>query len=124
MGFTAGQPGLQGIAALRSNLQRIVQLARDANVPLYLMTYPTRQNPYLTATMLITEVAGETGTPLIDLTAVFARICPRRDCPETVFPDGHPKAPGYRIVAETIAERLAAGAPGGRPAARAGLPAR
>ena len=71
------------------------------------MTYPSKQNPYITASMVIQEVAKETGTPLIDLLEVFAKVCPKTDCPDTVFPDGHPKAPGYRIVAETIADRLA-----------------
>jgi lysophospholipase L1-like esterase len=109
MGYTAGESADIGedIAGLRRNLRRIIRLARDAKRPLYLMNYPTKQNPYLTASMVIGDVAVETGTPLIDLTAEFARICPKRDCPETVFQDGHPKAAGYRIVAETIAERLA-----------------
>ena len=108
MGYTAGSSSLpEDLAALRRNLTRIAQLARDANRPLYLMTYPTKQNPYLTASMVIEEVAEQTGTPLIDLTRKFAEICPQRDCPETVFPDGHPKPAGYRIVAEAIAEQLA-----------------
>lgn len=108
MGYTAGASDLRkSLADLKRNLRRLVELARDGGRPLYLMTYPTKQNPFLTASMVIKAVAEETGTPLIDLTAVFARICPKRDCPETVFEDGHPKAPGYRIVAETIVERLA-----------------
>ena len=110
MGYTAGASDLQrSLAGLKRNLRRLVELARDGDRTLYLMTYPTKQNPFLTASMVIKAVAEETGTPLIDLTAVFARICPERDCPETVFEDGHPKAPGYRIVAETIVERLAPG---------------
>jgi lysophospholipase L1-like esterase len=108
MSFAAGQSGDRGgLTGLRRNLRRIVQLARDGNRSLYLMTYPSKQNPYITASMVIQAVAEETGTPLIDLLRVFAEVCPKTDCPEMVFPDGHPKAPGYRIVAETIAERLA-----------------
>jgi lysophospholipase L1-like esterase len=108
MGYTAGASDLKGsLASLEENLRRLVELAREGGRPLYLMTYPTRQNPFLTASMVIKAVAEQTGTPLIDLTAVFARICPQRECPETVFEDGHPKAPGYRIVAETIVERMA-----------------
>jgi len=112
MGFAAVQSGQQAdiaglVASLSSNLRRLIQLARDANRPLYLMTYPTQQNPYLTASMVIAAVAEETGTPLIDLLAVFARNCPKQDCPEIAFQDGHPRAPGHRIVAETILERLA-----------------
>jgi lysophospholipase L1-like esterase len=108
MGFAAGQSSEGGgLTGLRRNLRRIVRLARDQDRSLYLMTYPSQQNPYITASMVTQEVAKETGTPLIDLLEVFAKVCPKTDCPDTVFPDGHPKAAGYRIVAETIAERLA-----------------
>jgi lysophospholipase L1-like esterase len=108
MGFAAGQSSRGGgLGGLKRNLERIVQLARDRNRTLYLMTYPSKQNPYITASMVIQEVAKETGTPLIDLLEVFAKVCPKTDCPDTVFPDGHPKPPGYRIVAEMIADRLA-----------------
>jgi lysophospholipase L1-like esterase len=108
MGFEAGQSSRSGgLGGLRRNLERIVQLARDRNRTLYLMTYPSKQNPYITASMVIQQVARETGTPLIDLLEVFAKVCPKTDCPDTVFPDGHPKPAGYRIVAEAIAEQLA-----------------
>jgi lysophospholipase L1-like esterase len=107
MGFAAAPSGGQGdVAGLTRNLVRLVDLARDAKRPLYLMTYPTSQNPYLTATMVISAVAEQTGAPLIDLTTVFARLCPKSDCPDTLFRDGHPRPAGYRIVAETIKRRL------------------
>ena len=107
MGFVHAEQGLQGDSVgLRDDLLRLVGLARDAKSPLYLMTYPTDRSFYDLANEVIRNVAKETGTPLIDLTAVFAPICPNPDCPDTLFPDGHPKAPGYRIVAETILERL------------------
>jgi lysophospholipase L1-like esterase len=108
MPFTVWRSGERGsLEALSRNLRRIIQLARDGNRSVYLMTYPSKQNPYLTASMVIEQVAQKTGTPLIDLLRVFAKVCPKTDCPDTVFPDGHPKAPGYRIVAEAIADRLA-----------------
>ena len=44
---------------------------------------------------------------MIDLTSVFRPLCPEQDCPKYLFPDQHPNANGYRIVAETIVERLA-----------------
>lgn len=108
MGFAAASPVLEsGGAGLKSNLERLVGMAREAGTSLYLMTYPSQRSYYHDANQVITAFANQTGTPLIDLTAVFAPICPQNDCPETLFPDGHPTAPGYRIVAETIRERLA-----------------
>jgi hypothetical protein len=107
MGFAAAQAGLEGdLAGLRSNLLRLVQLARDAKRPLYLMTYPSQLNPYLTASVVIAAVAEETGTPLIKLASAIAQECPEQACPDILFPDGHPKPSGYRIVAETILQRL------------------
>jgi lysophospholipase L1-like esterase len=108
MGFAAAQAGFEGdLAGLRSNLLRLVELARDAKRPLYLMTYPSQLNPYLTANVMIAAVAEETGTPLIKLASVIARECPEQACPDVLFPDGHPREKGYRLVAEAILERLA-----------------
>jgi len=108
MGFAAAGPGFEGDGAgLRENLERIARLARDAGSSLYLMTYPSQRNYYVFANQAITAFAAETGTPLIDLGAVFAPSCPQNACPEKLFPDGHPNASGYRIVAETILARLA-----------------
>ena len=57
------------------------------------MTYPTKQNPFLTASMVIKAVAEETGTPLIDLTAVFARICPSGIAPRPCSRTGTRRRP-------------------------------
>jgi hypothetical protein len=107
MGYGYAQPGHQGTAAgLRNDLTQIVGLARDADTSLYLVTYPTGQGFYHLANLAITAVATESDTPLIDLTAVFAQICPNPECPDALYPSGHPKASGYRIVAEAILRRL------------------
>jgi hypothetical protein len=58
MGFAAAGPGLGGDeAGLRENLSRIVGIARDAGVRLYLMTYPAQRNFYSLANPVITDVA-------------------------------------------------------------------
>jgi len=107
MGFKTAYFGLQGDAgALKENLHRLADQARAAGSPFYLMTYPARHDLYGLANSAIAAAARETGTPLIDLTEVFEPICPERACPEALFPDGHPLARGYRIVAETITKRL------------------
>jgi lysophospholipase L1-like esterase len=110
MGYAVAPQGLEGdVAGMAANLLRVVRQARDAGTSLYLMTYPSRQYYYYLANNVIRGLARETGTPLINLTAIFLPICPQNDCPEKMFPDGHPNASGYRLVAETIVERLARG---------------
>jgi lysophospholipase L1-like esterase len=108
MGFAAARPGLEGDSAgLRRNLLRLVELARDAGSSLYLMTYPSQRTFYTLANHEIGSVAIQTGTPLIDLSKTFEPLCPEVECPAVLLPDGHPNAPGYRIIAETILTRLA-----------------
>ena len=110
MSFVKAEPGFWGDAeALKDNLHRLVELARAAETTLYLMTYPTNKSFHVTANQAISAAAFATDTPLIDLAAIFAPICPTQDCPEMLYPDGHLKAPGYAIVAETILERLDGG---------------
>jgi len=112
MGFVKADKGLWGdSAALKENLNRLIEESRAAGTKLYLMTYASKKNFYIPASKAISEVALETGTPLIDLAAIFEPICPNDDCPDTLFPDGHPKASGYAIVAEAIIERIAGSTP-------------
>lgn len=108
MGFVKADPGLQGDGiSLKANLVRIVARAKDSRARFYLMTYPASNDFYPWANDIIREVARETGAPLIDLNTIFESLCPENECPEKLFPDGHPNASGYRVVAETIAARLA-----------------
>jgi len=112
MGFVKADEGLWGDSAgLNENLHRLIEEARAAGTPLYLMTYASKKNFYTTASETLTDVALETGTPLIDLAAIFEPLCPNDDCPDVLFPDGHPNASGYRIVAEAIMKQLAGSTP-------------
>ena len=93
-------------AGLRANLAKIAAMARDAGSALYLMTYPSKRNFYGQVNPVIADFARESATPLIDLNAVFAPICPENRCPEKLLADGHPNQSGYRLVAETILAQL------------------
>lgn len=106
-GFVTAAPGLQGDSvALEENLRRLIEQARAAETPIYLMSYPSRRKFYTSASQAIVTVAHQTGAPLIDLTAIFEALCPTVDCPDMLYQDGHPKASGYRIVAEAIMKQL------------------
>jgi lysophospholipase L1-like esterase len=43
----------------------------------------------------------------LDLRALFAERCPDPECRELLFPDEHPNAAGYRIVASEVSRKLA-----------------
>ncbi len=91
---------------LTRNLRTIARQTRDLGIPLYFMTYPARWNFYVLANPIIRSVALETETPLIDLTRPFISLCQQKECPSYFFTDQHPTAEGYRVVAETIVEKL------------------
>ena len=53
------------------------------------------------------EGIEQLGTPLINLTEVFAPICPELECPTYLLPDNHhPNSRGYRLIAETVTRHL------------------
>jgi lysophospholipase L1-like esterase len=107
MSFVRAEPGLWGDAqGLRQNLRLLVEQARAAGTDVYLMSYPAQRNFYIPANQAIASVAFETQVPLIELAAAFQPSCPTSDCPEMLYPDGHPKASGYTIAAEEIIKRL------------------
>lgn len=94
--------------SLSENLLALVEQAATARVKLVLMTYPGRFEFYQAANELTREVAVESGTPLVDLETVFTSLCPEKQCPEWLYPDGHPNSKGYGVVAESIMKQLAA----------------
>ena len=108
MGFVQAKEGLWGDAqGLERNLTTLSEQGEAFGVPLYFMTYPGRWSLYRSTNPIIVKVGEATGTPVIDLTRVFRTLCPERNCPRYLFPDQHPNANGYRIVAETVVARLA-----------------
>jgi lysophospholipase L1-like esterase len=108
MGFVQAKEGLWGEAqGLERNLTILSEQGEAFGVPLYFMTYPGRWSLYRSTNPIIIKVGEETGTPVIDLTSIFRTLCPQRNCPRYLFSDQHPNANGYRIVAETVVERLA-----------------
>jgi len=101
------EPGFAGDqAALRRNLRTLAERARGRGVELLMMSYPSRQLFYGWASGTLREMATELGLPFLDLEARFLPSCPEESCPELLFSDGHPRATGYRRVAEEIAAWL------------------
>jgi lysophospholipase L1-like esterase len=93
---------------MRSNLESIVERARDDGTQLILMTYPAqeRTNFYIRASHEIRRVARRTETALVNLRRQFNTRCPDAACRELLFGDGHPNADGYAFVAELVSEKI------------------
>ncbi len=71
-----------------------------------LLTYASRFSVYREANRTIRRAARASGARLIDLSKAFEPLCPEKDCPRHLFPDHHPNASGYQVIAKTIAAQL------------------
>ncbi|MEO8755382.1 MAG: SGNH/GDSL hydrolase family protein [Casimicrobiaceae bacterium] len=91
---------------LQRNLELMSDEARQAEVKLVLLTYPSEQPDYRFANAVVRTTAARIHRPLVDLGAEFLRRCPDRSCPDLFLPDHHPTAKGYEIVASVIAHDL------------------
>jgi lysophospholipase L1-like esterase len=104
----APRPGRVSARTLQDNLEELVRLARDRRLPLILMSYPAqlKRSFYVTASRVLERVAKESRTPFVDLRTEFSRRCSDPECREFLFPDQHPNAAGYRIVADGVFQTI------------------
>ena len=108
VGWKEAKPGelKDPFAALERNLVALVERIRELRAEPILMTYPAHRAAYERANRLIRNAARTADVALIDHAAVFAEQCPDEACLELLFEDGHIKAPGNRLVALTLRDRL------------------
>jgi lysophospholipase L1-like esterase len=92
---------------LRRDLSSIVGAAEARGVEMILMTYAPIVPMYDTVSDVLREFAGEFDLPLIDLAAELREwsVQPRRNT--AFFPDSHPRAAGYQLIAQVVADALA-----------------
>jgi lysophospholipase L1-like esterase len=103
MRFETAATGEQGDPqALRANLRTLIEKAEAHGATVALMSYPSRRFFYNAANEELKRIASALAVPLIDHDAIFAPLCPDESCPDLLFPDGHPKARGYHMMAEAI----------------------
>jgi lysophospholipase L1-like esterase len=93
-------------ARVARNLGALTEQAREFGATPILLTYPTALSYYGRASDILRQSARATDTELIDVFARFDPLCREDGCPELLFPDGHPRAPGYRLIAGLILEHL------------------
>jgi lysophospholipase L1-like esterase len=109
LGWIKARPGelARSGVQLGENLSTLADEARGYGARFVVMTYPSRfKSVYQTANRVIRRAATESQIELIDLAAAFHDVCLEEHCPEFLFPDHHPRARGYQVVAETLVEQL------------------
>lgn len=94
---------------LQQNIQAMLSLLQQRQVPYFLLSYPTRHGYYPAANKKIVALATEQSLPFIDLQSVFHPDCQVKpdQCPELLFYDAHATAKGNQLIAEKIASELA-----------------
>lgn len=85
---------------IKRNLTQMVHLARGHGVQLVLVTYAYYEFPQKTANWQMKAVAKSEQVPLVNVAKAFRAQCsvPAR-CEALFFPDYHPTAEGYAIIA-------------------------
>lgn len=106
LGFSEGPRQVDHDQRLAENLRAVAESVRSFGAEPVLMTYPSRMWNYGDASRFIRAVAAYTGTRLVDLAAVFEPECPDEPCPDWLYPDHHPTARGYHLIAETLVREL------------------
>ncbi|NQX87844.1 MAG: hypothetical protein HRT77_04200 [Halioglobus sp.] len=97
-----------GFKYIQKNLSGIEKKVAESGAKLYLMTYAASASLYQKANQeIIAYAANSPNLSFINVAAEVKKVCPRSNrCPELFFEDLHPKAAGYKIVAETVVSRL------------------
>jgi len=89
------------------NMKFMNKLAMDNGTKLFLLTYASKEALYGHTNILIRRLATEIGIPLIDIEkSVYETCTPLGNCADLFFPDRHPNAKGYSLVADTIITNL------------------
>ncbi len=103
--------------SVRRDLARAAALADAAGTPLVLLTYAGDRAAYGEANAAIRAAADELGAPLVECAAPTAAAIARHGYDALLYPDQHPRAAGYELVARLVLDALlAAGIAPGPPA--------
>jgi len=106
MGWSEQTPPAGYGERLADNVRALADIARAYGAEPVFMTYPSVQWNYGEAGRLVRPAAAAAGAHLVDLAAVFEPVCPTEPCPALLYPDHHPTADGYRLIAETLVREL------------------
>lgn len=92
-------------ADLEANLVHMASEAKARGAEVVFLSYPTGVAIYARASAALRRAAAATGATFVDVTPLFAPLCPHWSCP-VLFPDQHPTAEGHRMVAQALFDQL------------------
>lgn len=99
--------GAETYVELETNLRTLADLVRSSGAEPVFLTYASAMWNYGDAARALRNAAAASGVRLIDAAVPIAAVCPAEPCPDWLYPDHHPTAGGYRLMAEEVVRALA-----------------
>lgn len=93
---------------IKHNILSAQSVSHKANARFYVLSYASKQHFYGVANRIFRSMAKASTIALLDLEPAISAQCHTADCPVLFFPDQHPTAKGYALMAEQIAQYLLA----------------
>jgi lysophospholipase L1-like esterase len=90
---------------LIANIGKMVAQVEASGASVALLTYAADKSLYALVNPVIREASAVFEAPLVDLSAAFSVLCPDSSCEALFFPDGHPTARGYELIADIVARQ-------------------
>jgi lysophospholipase L1-like esterase len=89
---------------IKRNMQMMADMAANNNIKLVFITYAFYEFPQKTANWQMKSVAKEKNVALVNPARTFREECAKGElrCGQLFFPDYHPTAEGYRLLAMAI----------------------
>ncbi|MGH7785242.1 MAG: SGNH/GDSL hydrolase family protein [Candidatus Binatia bacterium] len=98
--------GAGGSELVDRNIQQVAATVRAQDIDLLLLTYASGAQLYGAANALLRRTAERLALPLLDIEPRATAACRAPACADLLFPDGHPRAAGYQLVAAAVTEWL------------------
>jgi lysophospholipase L1-like esterase len=91
---------------LSRNLALIDSIVSQAHAQFLLLTYASHNHFYGQVNRTLRKFAADHGAPLLDTELAISAQCPDEACTAFFFPDYHPNAEGYRLMAMLVAGHI------------------
>ncbi len=98
--------GADTYVELEAHLGALADIVRSHGAEPVFLTYASTMWNYGDASTAMRKAAAAYGVRVIDASAPMAAVCPAEPCPDWMYPDHHPTAAGYHLIAEEVVRSL------------------